>query len=143
MVEPPPKTPLAHLITDARSGALGVRMDPEDFARVECECRAFQEVIREIQTSVDEVSQVETWGIGDHPGSRLTSAPVLAARFRTKSRGTPGSFYEVLDEHWQVVEDIRALHAAVRDRLVQADDEFAARLRAELTRLSVPGTGDR
>lgn len=129
--------PLKGLIDEGRDGRLSVRMTPEDFAKLDRECGNFQEVIRELQGDVRRISGITTWGFGDHPGSMLTSAPTMANRFRAKSHGHPGGddFHTVLEEHWRAVEDIRQLHATIRDRFIAQDVDFAARFNAEIARL--------
>lgn len=131
------QSPLKSLIDAGRDGQLSVRMTPEDFAKLDRECGNFMEVIRDIQADVKQISGTATWGFGDHPGSPLTSAPTMANRFRAKSDGHPGGddFYTVLDEHWRAVEDIRQLHATIRDRFIAQDADFAARFKAEIARL--------
>ncbi|MEU6832677.1 hypothetical protein ABZ894_28875 [Nocardia beijingensis] len=130
-------SPLLTLITEARDGRLLVRIDPEEFARVEFECNSFKETIREIQKDMEQVSRIGTWGFGDHPGTILTSAPTMATRFRAKAMGHPSGddFHAVLEEHWLAVEDIRRLHATIRDRFIAQDQDFAARFQAETARL--------
>ncbi|MFI6172975.1 hypothetical protein ACIBCN_39785 [Nocardia sp. NPDC051052] len=135
MADDPKPTPLANLITEAREGRLTVRMKPEEFAKIDHECTHFKEVIRAVQQDMTAISQVQTWGFGDHPGSGLMGAPSLAKQFRDKAQGGPDSHYEVLEEHLGVVEDIRQLHEAVRNRLMEHDDEWAARFRTALASL--------
>ncbi|MFE3546477.1 hypothetical protein ACFXK0_26235 [Nocardia sp. NPDC059177] len=135
-------TPLGPLITEAKNGSLTVRMDPEEFAKIEYECAAFQATIKQIQTKIDDVSKLQTWGFGDHAGSQLTSATTMAERFRKKSKGQEdgNDFHTVLQEHWDAVEDIRLLHVAIRDRYIAEDESFAARFTAETERLDqLPG----
>ncbi|MEU7140482.1 hypothetical protein ABZ942_13610 [Nocardia sp. NPDC046473] len=138
MADEPVPGPLTSLITEANEGRLSLRMSPEGFAKIERECVYFQDhVIREIQQDVRDISRIGTWGFGDHAGSTLTSAPTMANRFRAKSMGHPSGddFYTVLEEHWRAVEDIRQLHATIRDRFIAQDAEFAARFNAEVARL--------
>ncbi|MFI6040292.1 hypothetical protein ACIA8C_01585 [Nocardia sp. NPDC051321] len=137
MADQPAPSPLASLITEAKDGRLAVRMDPEGFAKLDRECTDFQETIRKIQQSMRDIGRIGTWGFGDHPGSTLTSAPTMANRFRAKASDHPGGddFKTVLEEHWRAVEDIRQLHAAIRDRYIAQDTEFAARFKAEIARL--------
>ncbi|MFE3546571.1 hypothetical protein ACFXK0_26710 [Nocardia sp. NPDC059177] len=80
-------TPLGPLITEAKNGSLSVRMDPEEFAKIEYECQAFKATIKQIQGKIAGVAQLQTWGFGDHAGSQLTSATTMADRFRKKSKG--------------------------------------------------------
>ncbi|MFI7003492.1 hypothetical protein [Nocardia sp. NPDC050175] len=138
MADEAPPSPLASLITQARDGAVSVRMEPEQFAKIEYECNAFKEVIRDIQKDVQQVARIGTWGFGDQSGSKLTSAPTMANRFRAKSMGHPGGddFNTVLDEHFRAVEDIRQLHATIRDRFLAQDAEWSARFNAEIARLN-------
>ncbi|MEV0687195.1 hypothetical protein AB0I35_25330 [Nocardia sp. NPDC050378] len=135
-------TPLASLISEAKSGNLTVRMDPESFARIEYECEAFKTTIKNIQRSVGDLTNIQTWGFGDHEGSFLTSAPTMADRFRKIAKGSESGndFHTVLQEHWTAVEDIRLLHVAIRERFVAEDESFAARFNAETARLDqTPG----
>ncbi len=129
-------SPLANLITESRNGQLTVRMDPEEFARVDRECANFQKVIRDLQRTMKEVSDISTWGFGDHQDSNLTSAQTIADRFRKKSMGGENNFHAILEEHWLVVEDIRELHVAIRDQFMAVDESFAARFHAEAERLA-------
>jgi hypothetical protein len=129
-------SPLANLITEAREGRLKVRMEPEEFARIDHECENFKElIIRDIQRTMTSISQIETWGIGDHTSSQLTSAPIMAKRFREKAQGGSDSFYDVLEQHYRIVEDIRLLHEEIRNRFMEQDEQWAARFQAELTSL--------
>ncbi|MFD3596762.1 hypothetical protein ACFWU5_28950 [Nocardia sp. NPDC058640] len=135
-------TPLTSLITEAKNGNLTVRMDPEEFAKIEYECQAFKTTIVAIQANIDDVAKIQTWGFGDHGGSILTSAQTMADRFRKIANGSQGGndFHTVLKEHWEAVEDIRLLHVAVRDRFIAEDEAFATRFNAETARLDqIPG----
>lgn len=128
------------LIEQAQVGALKLRMEPEEFARIDHECTEFQSVIRSIQTEMTFVSQIQTWGFGDHANSGLSSARVMADRFRTKARGGEDSFYDVLEEHYKIVEDIRVLHQVIRDRFMAEDEAWAARFNAEVAALDAGGS---
>ncbi|MFC9897988.1 hypothetical protein ACFVMC_30215 [Nocardia sp. NPDC127579] len=120
----------------ASAGKLRVWMDPEQFARIEYECNSFKRVIEEISAEMRSISEIAVWGFGDDSYD-LTSAPVMAARFRGKAAGheTGDDFVSVLAEHLSVVEEIRTLHALARERYLAQDAELAARFRAELARL--------
>ncbi|WP_147403922.1 hypothetical protein [Nocardia panacis] len=129
------------LIAEAKSGALSVRMSPEEFARIDHECRRFvKETIREVQNDMREISKIDKWGFGDHPDSKLTSAPTMARRFREKAMGQPdgNDFYTILEEHKSAVESIRQLFGAMRDRYIAQDSTLAARFKAESERLGNP-----
>ncbi|WP_405164975.1 hypothetical protein OG203_07635 [Nocardia sp. NBC_01499] len=135
MADDPKPTPLANLITEAREGRLVVRMEPEEFAAIDHECTRFKEVIAAVQQDMLAISQIQTWGFGDHPGSGLMGAPALGQQFRDKANGGPDSHFAVLEEHFGVVEDIRRLHEEVRNRLMEHDDAWAARFRNTLASL--------
>ncbi|MGW5320063.1 hypothetical protein [Nocardia thailandica] len=139
MAEGAASSPFGGFIAEAQAGSLSLRMEPEDFARIDHECQAFQQVIRTIQTTTTEISQIKTWGFGDHSGTNLTSAPIMAARFREKSRGSDNSFHAVLELHYARVEEIRQLHEVIRQRFVAADEEWAARYNAEIAALEQTG----
>lgn len=128
-------SPFTGLIEEARSGALNLRMEPEEFARLDRECTEFETVIRQIQQTMTDISNINTWGFGDNSESGLTSARVMAHRFRTKARGGDDSFYDVLEEHYVIVEDIRTLHQLIRERFTAADEEWATRFNAEAAAL--------
>ncbi|MFI9509251.1 hypothetical protein [Nocardia sp. NPDC052566] len=110
-------------------------MDPEEFAKIDYECEKFKLVIQDIQQDMREISEIATWGIGDHTGSQLTSAPTMAKRFREKAMGGSDDYHTVLEEHYKIVEDIRVLHEVMRDRYIATDADWAARFRAQLTSL--------
>ncbi|WP_120043139.1 hypothetical protein [Nocardia panacis] len=129
------------LIAEAKTGALTLRMSPEDFARIDHECVLFvKEVIRDVQNDMIEISKIEKWGFGDHPDSMLTSAPTMARRFREKAMGQPdgNDFYTILSAHKRTVDSIRQLFAAMRDRYIAHDEDFATRFKAESERLGNP-----
>ncbi|MFD3596641.1 hypothetical protein ACFWU5_28315 [Nocardia sp. NPDC058640] len=130
------RTAFSGLIEQARAGALTLRMEPEEFARLDRECTEFQTVIGQIQQTMTDISNINTWGFGDNAESGLTSARVMANRFRNKARGSDDSFYDVLEEHYIIVEDIRILHQLIRDRFMAADEEWASRFNAEATGLA-------
>ncbi|MEV0332080.1 hypothetical protein [Nocardia sp. NPDC050717] len=128
------------LIEQARGGSLNLRMEPEEFARIERECTEFQTAIGQIQQVMTDISKIETWGFGDHANSGLSSARVMADRFRSKARGGEDSFFDVLEEHYAIVEDIRVLHQVIRDRFMAEDEAWAARFQAEVAALDAGGS---
>ncbi|GEM29745.1 hypothetical protein NN3_07520 [Nocardia neocaledoniensis NBRC 108232] len=128
------------MIEQARVGSLNLRMEPEEFARIDRECTEFQTTIGQIQQSMTDISKIATWGFGDHANSGLSSARVMADRFRTKARGGEDSFYDVLEEHYKIVEDIRVLHQVIRDRFMAEDEAWAARFNAEVAALDAGGS---
>ncbi|RBO86877.1 hypothetical protein [Nocardia puris] len=129
-------SPLANLITEAREGRLGLRIEPEDFVYIDRDCTRFLELIENMQREAEDIANIEAsqWGIGaDVP--MLTSAQTLVSRFKEKAKGSDNSVYAVLDEHYKIVQDIQTLHNVIKDRYIAADAEFAQRVNALLERL--------
>ncbi|MFR9751423.1 hypothetical protein ACL02S_10340 [Nocardia sp. 004] len=128
--------PLANLITEAREGRLGLRVEPEDFVYIDRDCQRFMDLIQAMQSKAKEIADIENggWGLGeDNP--RLTSAQTLVGRFREKAKGSDNSVHAVLEKHYQIVEGIQTLHREICQRYMQADSEFAARVQDLLARL--------
>ncbi|WP_405165578.1 hypothetical protein OG203_11045 [Nocardia sp. NBC_01499] len=130
--EKPPR-PLANLVSEAREGRLKVRMDPEQFVYVDRDCEFFKDRIRDIQQTMTDIAQQDTWGLGEHyqgnGGKDLVSGKTMVKRYREKARGSQNGVYEVMESHYQVVEDIQDMFRAIRDRYSQQDAEWGARYR--------------
>ncbi|MBO0854290.1 MAG: hypothetical protein J2P18_11025 [Nocardia sp.] len=126
-----PQGQLSGLIDQAKSGALGVRMDLERFVYVDRDCEFFKKQIRAVQRLMLLVSQQDHWGLGEHyvpeNGRDLVSAKTMVARWREKSRGTPNSFYEILESHYNTVDDFQTLFRTIRERMTAQDQASAAR----------------
>ncbi|WP_327119800.1 hypothetical protein OHB12_14545 [Nocardia sp. NBC_01730] len=122
-----PPRPMANMLAAAREGQLGIQMMPEDFIYIDRDCEYFKDVIQKIQRSMDVVSQQEHWGVGEG-NNEMISARTIVDRFRKKARGAEdrNSVYQVMDDHYRIVEDIQAVYRTVRDRMIQADSNFAA-----------------
>lgn len=132
----PPRSPLANLITEAREGRLGLRIEPEEFVYIDRDCQRFKDLIRFMQREAEAISNIEAaqWGIGaDNP--KLTSAQVLVQRFREKGKGSENSVYAILENHYRIIEDIQTLHREIMQRYMQYDDDFADRVHSILARL--------
>ncbi|MBF6365031.1 hypothetical protein IU433_07140 [Nocardia puris] len=129
-------SPLANLITEAREGRLGLRIEPEDFVYIDRDCTRFMELIRRMQREAEAISVIENsqWGIGADV-AMLTSAQTLVSRFKEKAKGSDNSVHALLEEHYNIVKDIRTLHNVIKDRYIAADAEFAQRVNALLERL--------
>ncbi|MEG8177102.1 hypothetical protein GZH49_00970 [Nocardia terpenica] len=133
--QPPAPRPLANMINEAKEGRLNLRMDLEQFVYLDRDCETFKDAIRRIQRIMDQVSQQETWGLGEHThtadGKELISGKTLVDRFRTKSRGkndqNDNSVYAIMESHHQAVEDIQNTYRAIRQRITDQDAEAAAR----------------
>ncbi|MEV6321648.1 hypothetical protein AB0M45_10680 [Nocardia sp. NPDC051787] len=119
--------PMANVLNAAREGQLGIQMSPEDFIYVDRDCEYFKDAIQTIQASMDRVSQQTHWGLGEGD-DKMVSARTLVDRFKRKARGADdgNSVYEIMENHFRIVEDIQEVHRIVRDRIMQADSNFAA-----------------
>ncbi|MBF6211703.1 hypothetical protein IU433_16580 [Nocardia puris] len=129
-------SPLANLITEAREGRLGLRIEPEDFVYIDRDCQRFLDLIDTMKDEAEAISNIENsqWGIGADV-EMLTSAQTLVSRFKEKAKGSDNSVYALLDEHYKIVQDIQTLHNVIKDRYIAADAEFAQRVNALLERL--------
>ncbi|AXK88973.1 hypothetical protein SAMN05421776_105209 [Nocardia farcinica] len=121
--------PMANMLTAAREGALSVAMTPEDFVYIDRDCEFFKNTIRQIQRHVANISEQSHWGLGED-NAELVSARTVVERFRKKARdGDRGnSVWAIMEQHYQIVEDIQAVYRLVRERMMQADSEFASAL---------------
>lgn len=120
--------PLANVLTEAREGRLAIGLNPEDFVYIDRDCNFFKDQIRDIQQIVDDVSRQEHWGLGE-TNDRMISARTLVARFKEKAKGAGdgNSVWQIMEQHYRIVEDIQEVHRLVRERMMQEDSAFAAR----------------
>ncbi|MGW4324536.1 hypothetical protein ACWEKR_01450 [Nocardia sp. NPDC004573] len=122
-----PLRPMANVLNAAREGQLGIQMSAEDFIYIDRDCEYFKIAIRSIQRSMDFVSRQPHWGLGEGNGD-LISAGTLVDRFKEKARGAKdlNSVHQIMEDHYRIVEDIQEVHRLARDRIMQADSDFAA-----------------
>ncbi|ATL65161.1 hypothetical protein [Nocardia terpenica] len=133
--KPPVPHPFANMISAAQNGQINLRMDLEQFVYLDRDCQTFLDNIDQIQRIMDQVSQQETWGLGEHThigdGKELISGKTLVERFRAKSRGrddnADNSVYAIMESHKQAVQDIQETYRAIRKRITDQDAEAAAR----------------
>jgi len=131
--------PLASAIKDAQDGRLtvnynspDVRVNADEFVYIERDCAAFKEEIRDLQRIADRISQREHWGLGETTEG-MSSANTLVARFRGKAKivnqatDSSNNVHDILDQHYQIVDDIQNLHRAIAQKYVEQDQVFAAR----------------
>ncbi|MEV4239063.1 hypothetical protein AB0J47_28230 [Nocardia sp. NPDC049737] len=130
--------PLAIAIKDAQDGKLtvsfsdDVRVNADEFVYIERDCEAFKEEIRDLQRIAQSISDREHWGLGETTDG-MTSAATLVARFRGKAKivnpatDTDNNVYDILQQHYQIVDDIQNLHRTIAQKYVEQDQEFAAR----------------
>ncbi|WP_433726069.1 hypothetical protein ACQP0C_32115 [Nocardia sp. CA-129566] len=119
--------PMANMITAANEGQLAIEMKPEDFIYIDRDCQYFKDAIRKIQRTMREVSEQQHWGLGEN-NDRLVSARTLVDRFKKKAKGADdgNSVWEIMEQHYKIVEDIQQVHRTIRERMMQADSDFAA-----------------
>lgn len=131
-------TPLESLIQEAKNGSLSVsfsadvRVNADEFVYMERDCEAFLDEIEKLQQRAQAIAKREKWGLGEQTQG-LTSATTLVDRFRSKA-GTSGrpsdsdnNLRAILQQHHDIVVDIRDLHREIAKRYTATDQEFAAR----------------
>ncbi|MEU1994671.1 hypothetical protein ABZ511_09500 [Nocardia gamkensis] len=119
--------PMTNVLNAAREGQLGIQMSAEDFVYIDRDCEYFKIAIRSIQRSMDFVSRQPHWGLGEG-NDDLVSGKTLVDRFKEKARGAKdlNSVHQIMEDHYRIVEDIQEVHRLARDRIMQADSDFAA-----------------
>lgn len=125
--------PMANILTEAREGRLSIELKAEDFVYIDRDCDYFKDVIRNIQKTMTDVARQTSWGLGEN-NDQMVSSRTLVRRFQKKAEGADdgNSVYAIMAQHYKIVEDIQEVHRVVRDRMMQADSEFAQ----EFTHLS-------
>jgi hypothetical protein len=130
--------PLEDLLTEAREGRLSVnlgagspdavRVNAEEFVYMERDCEGFKLLIRELQTAAQDIWKRERWDLGE-ASNDLPSAAVLVGRFRTKAQNAEdgNDVHAILEQHYQIVEDIQELHRVIAQRYMETDEAFAGR----------------
>ncbi|MEU5758766.1 hypothetical protein [Nocardia sp. NPDC047648] len=121
-----PPRPMGNILNAAREGQLGMQMSPEDFIYIDRDCEYFKNAIQKIQRTMDFVSRQSHWGLGEG-SSDMVSAGTLVDRFKKKARGAEdlNSVHQIMEDHYRIVEDIQEVHRLARDRIMQADSDFA------------------
>ncbi|MEV4238728.1 hypothetical protein ACIBJI_21550 [Nocardia sp. NPDC050408] len=133
--------PLASAIKDAQDGKLTVsfsdkvRVNADEFVYIERDCEAFKEEIRRLQRIAERISNRKNWGLGESTDGMI-SAATLVARFRGKAKivnpatDSNNNVYDMLEQHYQIVDDIQTLHRTIAQKYVEQDQEFAAEYNA-------------
>ncbi|MBF6203009.1 hypothetical protein IU483_02635 [Streptomyces gardneri] len=118
---------MANMLAAAREGQFSVAMKAEDFVYIDRDCNYFKDAIRRIQVIMNEVGRHDQWGLGEKTEG-MVSARTLVGRFKKKASlaDDRNSVFEILDDHYRIVEDIQDTYKIVRDRMMQADSDFAA-----------------
>ncbi|MGF6887251.1 hypothetical protein ABIA39_004386 [Nocardia sp. GAS34] len=147
---PAPTGPLASLITEAQNGALSVSfgnglkkdfaLNADEFAYIERDCKAFKAEINKLQATARDIAARTDWGLGESNPS-LPSAAVVVSRFRSKagkaglSTDSDDNLVDILDQHYQIVDDIQTLHHTIAQQFCQQDADFAAEYNKKMANL--------
>ena len=130
------ETPSSSLIEQARSGDLTVSfsnrvvVDADEFVYIERDCQAFKDRIRTLQTIAQRLADRENWGLGES-NPRLKSAQTVVGSYRAKAGSSAGELfdtnvYDILQQHYQIVDDIQILHRTIAQKYRDQDAAFAA-----------------
>ncbi|MFI6778761.1 hypothetical protein [Nocardia sp. NPDC050412] len=134
----PSAGPLASAIKDAQDGKLTVsfsnevRVNADEFVYIERDCQAFKDEIRALQAIAKSIADRKSWGLGETTDG-MTSAATLVARFRGKAKivdpatDSDNNVYDILQQHYDIIDDIQNLHRTIAQKYVEQDQEFAAR----------------
>lgn len=119
--------PMSNMLNAAIEGQIAVQMSPEEFIYLDRDCEHFKRAIRRIQVIAEQVAQQDHWGLGE-ANDRLTSARAMVGRYKVKAKGAPdgNGVHEIMEKHYQIVEDIQNVYRIMRDQMMQADSEWAA-----------------
>lgn len=133
--------PLASLITEAQNGGLSVSfgegvtkdflLNADEFAYIERDCKAFKAEITKLQALARTISEQSDWGLGESTDG-LTSANTVVSRFRSKANhaglhtDSDDNLYNILDQHYKIVDDLQTLHHTIAQQYCQQDSNFAA-----------------
>lgn len=119
--------PMGNMLNAATEGRIAVAMTPEEFINLDRDCELFKGVIRQIQGIAEAISEQDHWGLGEG-NDRLTSARAMVGRYKVKAKGAPdgNGVHEIMEQHYLIVEDIQNTYRLMRDRMMQADSEWAA-----------------
>ncbi|WP_141691966.1 hypothetical protein [Nocardia brasiliensis] len=119
--------PMANLLDAVRGGHATVEMTPEDFVYIDRDCEYFKRVIRRIQSLAEQIARQDSWGLGETT-KNMVSGQTVVDRFRQKAKQASdgNDVYTIMEQHYKIVEDIQEVHKSARERMMQADSEFAA-----------------
>lgn len=127
MADEPAPRPMANMISAANEGQITVQMSPEEFIYLDRDCETFKTAIRQIQRLADQIADQLHWGLGE-ANDELHSARAMVGRYKVKAKGAPdgNSVHLIMEQHFKIVEDIQNTYRIMRDRMMQADSEWAA-----------------
>ncbi|WP_063065849.1 hypothetical protein [Nocardia violaceofusca] len=129
--------PLSTSITDASDGKLtvkfgdAIKVNADEFVYIERDCQAFKDEISQLQRIAQNISDRQHWGLGESTDG-LESSRVLVSWFRGKakvvdsSRDTNNNVFDILQQHYDIVDQIQTLHRTIAQKYMETDEEFAA-----------------
>ena len=109
-----------------------VRVNADEFVYIEHDRKAFEKEIRDLQQIAVAISDRKHWGLGETTDG-MTSAATLLARFRGKAKivnpatDSANNVFDILQQHYEIVDDIQTLHRTIAQKYIEQDQEFAAR----------------
>ncbi|MEU6560386.1 hypothetical protein [Nocardia nova] len=132
-----PAGPLSSLINDARDGNLTVsfsdkvHVNADEFVYILRDCQAFKKEIRALQAIAQNIGDRQHWGLGEGTED-LESSKVMVGWFRGKAkvvdptRDSSNNVYDILQQHYDIVDQIETLHQTIAQKYVETDQEFAS-----------------
>ncbi|MFF3226348.1 hypothetical protein ACFYV7_26365 [Nocardia suismassiliense] len=129
----PTPRPMANLLSAVRDGQATVEMKPEDFVYIDRDCEYFKRLIRRVQGIAEQISRQDSWGLGETT-KNMVSGQTVVDRFKQKAKQAAGGndVHTIMEQHYKIVEDLQEVHKLARERMMQADSNFAS----EFTRLN-------
>ncbi|WP_280381548.1 hypothetical protein [Nocardia wallacei] len=133
-----PASPIASLVKDAESGNLTVSfsdkvvVNADEFVYIERDCQAFKDEIQQLQRIAQTISRREHWGLGETTDG-LKSAATVVGWFRGKAqivdpaKDSANNVWDILQQHYDIVDEIQTLHRTIAQNYMSTDQEFAAR----------------
>ncbi|WP_328398099.1 hypothetical protein [Nocardia sp. NBC_00416] len=127
MSDDPAPRPMTNMLNAANEGQISVSMTPEDFIYLDRDCDHFKKTIQQIQRLAEAVATQSHWGLGE-ANDELVSARAMVGRYKVKAQGAPdgNGVWEIMEQHYQIVEDIQNVYRTMRDQMMQADSDWAA-----------------
>ncbi|MFE3545400.1 hypothetical protein ACFXK0_20760 [Nocardia sp. NPDC059177] len=133
---------ISELVTQAENGNLSLDADPAAFVALEKAMSTRIVQLGVIQQKIRKVAEQEIWGLGES-SAVLTSAQTLVRRFREKADGGPNNAVAVLESHLTAADELRTLFRTIRQRLEEADADFAAKFKELAVAQGLDVGGDR
>ncbi|QBS43759.1 hypothetical protein DMB37_30355 [Nocardia sp. CS682] len=118
---------MANLLSAVREGQATVEMKPEDFVYIDRDCEYFKRLIRRVQGIAEQISRQDSWGLGETTKD-MVSGHTVVDRFKQKAKQASdgNDVHTIMEQHYEIVEDIQEVHKLARERMMQADSNFAS-----------------